>query len=344
VTINLNAAMPSTAYEPIIYTPPNDTITIGLLVDNLQNGQQAIIAAQLAIKQTNLIIGKSGNFFKLAIRETDGPWGQASNKTAELIYDEKVVAIVGVLNGRTAHLAEQVTAKSQITYIETLATDPTLSKAFVPWFFRVVPNDYQVSMALAKDIYERSMFSRVAIISDSSYDGKMASSTLKKVISGKNLKNPTCFLLNDQRADFAKIIPQLMEEKYQAIVLVTNTASQNPALMSFLEESTAQIYHMREQLTSYGYPAYTVSVVANLSKYEKFDMQFQNLTNSNPSAQSIYVYDAVSLLLGAITSVGSNPNLIGQQTGEMDVYDGISGQIEFDKYGNLVRSIEFTIK
>ena len=183
---NLNPAIASASLDPFSDTPKNDTITIGLLVDNLQDGRQAIFAAQMAINQSNLGTGKNGNIFKLAIRETDGPWGKASTMVAELIYEEAAVALIGALDGRTAHLAEQVTAKSQIPYIETHATDPTLSRAFVPWFFRMVPNDYQVSTALTNHIYEQNKFSRVAIISDSTYDGKMAFLTFEKIIT----KNP----------------------------------------------------------------------------------------------------------------------------------------------------------
>jgi branched-chain amino acid transport system substrate-binding protein len=322
----------------------SDTITLGLLVNNLQEAQQTIHAAQMAINQENINVGQNGIFIKLAVKATDGPWGQASTKTAELIYEDDVVAIIGSLDGRTAHLTEQVTAKSQIPYIETHATDPTLSKAFVPWFFRVVPNDYQASRALAKDIYERRKFSRVAVISDNSYDGKMASTTFEKVIAEKKLNTPTYFVLDDQNPDFPKTVLQLRSGEFQAVVVITKAAIQNHTLMTFFQESTAQIYHMREQLTVSSYPAYTVPVVANPAKYEKFNMQLQKLTNAKPSAPSIYVFDAVNLLLRTMSSIRYNPELIGKHIGKMDAYDGISGQIKFDEHGDLTRSVKFPKK
>jgi ABC-type branched-subunit amino acid transport system substrate-binding protein len=277
----------------------------------------------------------------------DGPWGQASNKTVELIYEEMAVAIVGALDGRTAHLAEQVTAKSQIPYIETKATDPSLSKAFVPWFFRLIPNDYQVAKALTKDIYEQNNFSRVAIISDSSYDSKMASQAIKRIIRENELKIPASFLVDDRNPDYSSLVAQLIAEDFQAIVFLTNIADELSNLARLIEHSPARIYLNQlsvELKEPPSYPLYTISAVANTPKYENFKIQFQKYSNSKPTAQSIYVFDAINLLLLTINTVGAKPENIWQQIGNMGIYEGISGKIQFDKYGDLVRSIQFTGK
>jgi branched-chain amino acid transport system substrate-binding protein len=347
VVFNLNSAITSAAFESFSDNPKEDTITIGLLVDNLQDGEQAILAAQLAINQSNLDRGESGSLFKLAIREMDGPWGQASNKTVELIYEEMAVAIVGALDGRMAHLAEQVSAKSQIPYIETKAADPSLSKAFVPWFFRIVPNDIQIAKALVIDIYDQNKYSRVAIISDRSYDGNLATMALEKVIEDKKLRNPTYFTVDESKPNYTSIISQLKTEDVQAIVFLTNIADEHSNLARLIEHSSARIYLNQlsvELKEPPKYPLYTISAVANTAKYENFKIQFQKYSNSKPTAQSIYVFDAVNLLLHTINAVGTNPEIIGQKIGKIDVYYGISGQIKFDKYGDLVRSIQFTSK
>jgi ABC-type branched-subunit amino acid transport system substrate-binding protein len=342
---NLNATIASVAIDSYFDSQKKDTITIGLLVDNLQDGEQAILAAQLAINQSNLDRGESGSLFKLAVREMDGPWGQASNKTVELIYEEMAVAIVGALDGRTAHLAEQVTAKSQIPYIETKATDPSLSKAFVPWFFRLIPNDYQVAKALTKDIYEQNNFSQVAIISDSSYDSKIASQAIKRIIRENELIIPASFVVDDRNPDYSSLVAQLMAEDFQAIVFLTNIADEQPNLERLIEHSTARIYLNQlsvELKEPPSYPLYTISAVANTAKYENFKIQFQKYSNSKPTAQAIYVFDAINILLHTINAIGSNPEIIGQNIGKMDVYNGVSGKIKFDQYGDIIRMVQFT--
>ena len=86
------------------------------------------------------------------IRTAEGFWGAGSKESVGLVYEDNVRAIIGALDGRNGHLAEQVATKSHLTYIETYATEPTLSQAFVPWFMRVVPNDNQQSAIILDQI------------------------------------------------------------------------------------------------------------------------------------------------------------------------------------------------
>ena len=63
-----------------------DTVVIGLLVNEKTNNVQIKQAAQVAVDQANT--KKSNNpglFYKLETRVTDGPWGQASKKVVELV-------------------------------------------------------------------------------------------------------------------------------------------------------------------------------------------------------------------------------------------------------------------
>jgi len=116
------------------------TLNIGLLIPD-QKSIAAKQGAQLAIAHANQYGGFSGKKFQLVTRSVEGLWGAGSLQSVNLIFDNHVLAIIGSLDGRNAHLAEQVATKTKITYIETFATDMTLSYAFVPWFFRVVQDD-----------------------------------------------------------------------------------------------------------------------------------------------------------------------------------------------------------
>ncbi len=82
----------------------------------------------------------------------EGPWGTGSKQAVELIFDEEVWAILGSHDGRNAHLVEQVSAKSRVVFMSAWSGDPTLSQAFVPWFFNCVFNDLQVSDVLIDEI------------------------------------------------------------------------------------------------------------------------------------------------------------------------------------------------
>jgi branched-chain amino acid transport system substrate-binding protein len=283
----------------------------------------------------------------LEYRVTDGLWGQASNMAVELIYEEKAVAIVGALDGRTSHLAEQVTAKSHVPYIETYASDPTLSKAFVPWFFQIIPNDYQVSKTFIEDIYNKHNLSKVAIISDNTYDGNIASSTFKKTISEENVNNPTYFFLSDRDSELIDTISRLRKDKFEAIVFLTNTANLYSEMSSFLNKTSARIYHIRyiekkkKSLPSYSY--HTILAIADSAKYNRFKEQFLKSDNNNPYIKSVYTYDAINLLIESVSAIGTDPISIGKTISEMEGYKGISGQINFNERGQLKRKVELSL-
>ena len=119
--LNLNAA-----------ADPADTIKIGLLIPDKQS-LAAKDGAELAIQAANVKEQAGDHYYKLEVRDMEGPWGTGSKVMVDLVFNAKVWAVLGSVNGRNSHLAEQVSAKSHVVFLNALSGDPTLSQAFVPW-------------------------------------------------------------------------------------------------------------------------------------------------------------------------------------------------------------------
>ncbi|MDX1285295.1 MAG: ABC transporter substrate-binding protein, partial [Draconibacterium sp.] len=113
-------------------------IKIGLLISN-KNQTEARNGAELAVKEFNESGGFQGRKIELITRSMEGPWGTGTKQTVNLVFNEKVWAILGSHDGRNAHLVEQVIAKTHIPFVSAWSADPTLAQAYVPWFFNVVP-------------------------------------------------------------------------------------------------------------------------------------------------------------------------------------------------------------
>ena len=325
----------------------SDTIVIGLLVETTKKGQEAISACRLAIDQANKNTNGKKLWFKLAYRSTAGSWGQASNKAVELIFSEQVVAIVGSLDGRTAHLTEQVTTKSHVPYLETKATDPTLSKAYVPWFFRLIPNDDQIARAIAEDIFVKKKYSNVAVISSDAYDSDMAFSAFKKVIGDKYPVKADYFVINSKKPDFGDLINSLNEKSYDAIVLFNQADNQQAPLTQFLSISDASIYHnlllTGPEANSLNYPFYGISLAGNPANYNKFKDEFQKYGPLPATANAAAIYDAVNLIIKMDINGSDKPEIIGRHIGDQGIYKGVSGDIEFDNLGNLTREVQLIL-
>ena len=201
---------------------PAGIIKIGLLVQD-SSCLSSIQGAQLAILEANEEEGRDGRKFMLVVRSMEGPWGTGSKQAVNLIFDEKVWALLGLHDGRNAHLVEQAATKSQVVFLSAWSADPTLSQAFVPWFFNCVPNDNQQAESLAGEIYIKRKFNKIVIVSDDDYDSKI---TLKSFLKSVNkLGKPSPLTFNYK--DFSPVLNDLTEEINKAdadcIVLLCQT-------------------------------------------------------------------------------------------------------------------------
>lgn len=103
--------------------------------------------------------------------EEGGLWGQGLSRVVSLSFDDPVPAIVGGLDGRSAHLIQQVITRARIPFVTPWASDFTLSRGMIPWFFQTVPDDRQQARAIVE--HARGMGSkRILVLADATYDSR----------------------------------------------------------------------------------------------------------------------------------------------------------------------------
>ncbi len=197
---------------------PDKTVKIGLLIpDNKSLATK--YGAELAIRKANEKGGFNGRPFQLVVRSMEGPWGTGSKEAVNLIFEDEVWAIMGSHDGRNAHLVEQVITKARIVFLSAWASDPTLSQAFVPWYFSCVPNDLQQADVLIEEIYNKRKINKIAAVSDNGYDSKLAlKSFVKKTkIAGK--ADPLQFFYDNSSQDFNDLLDQINKADVNCIIL-----------------------------------------------------------------------------------------------------------------------------
>jgi ABC-type branched-subunit amino acid transport system substrate-binding protein len=127
-------------------------------------------------------------------------------ESVSLVFDDEVVAIMGSLDGRNAHLAEQVATKTKLIFLSAWATDMTLSKAFVPWYFRCLPNDRQQAISLIQEVYIKRKIKNVAIIGTDNNDSQIAVNTFIKIAKLMNVGPPEQFLYDVSGRNYQEIL------------------------------------------------------------------------------------------------------------------------------------------
>lgn len=175
----LALAAPAVAQEPV---------RIGLVIPGdgplADVGAAVRHGAEATIRRANLAGGLDGRPFELRVVTEEGLWGQGLGKVVSLSFDDPVLAVIGGLDGRSAHLIQQVITKARIPFVTPWATDFTLSRAMVPWFFQAVPDDRQQAAAILADVTGAagaaapgsrgtgSATTELLVLADTSYDGR----------------------------------------------------------------------------------------------------------------------------------------------------------------------------
>ena len=315
-------------------------VKIGLLVPDSSH-TETIQSARKAIDDANRMGGYEGRSFELVVGTTEGPWGAGSKESVSLVYDHDVVAIVGSLDSRNAHLAEQVAAKSHLTYLETSASDPTLSQAFVPWFLRLVPNDKQ-SEALLK-VMEKKGGGTIGILIQEDYETRIAVKSFTETALAKNGLGPANISVSGKKEEVQKVLRQIENAQLEHLLIpFYNEASLNT--IALLKEKMPELH-------IYGTLAFTsgldredpgpdvLAVLDGMMMIYSYSKEQDS--EYHRDITSLYAYDGVSLLVEAIRKGGLEGNSLMETLHRMKTENGLTGPISFDEKGNRLGRLHF---
>jgi len=328
----------------------DDYISLGFLV-NKQNETEAICGAELAVDQINDHGGIKGKPLKLIIRSVEGSWGAGSSEVVDLVFKEKVTAILGSIDGRNSHLAEQVIAKTQVTYLSVWASDPSLSKAYVPWYFSLVPTDDQQATLLLEEVSVKKRFQNILVINDKTYDAQQALKSLSEASNG--IENLNISSMTYPSSGSKDLQTRIEKNELDAIILLGGEIP---------------IANFQKQL---GVSGKTIPVYANIaaqaaenyfSKQVELKDQFREITsgswlrsdtagfqqtfytkcNTKPGPVAAYAYDGIMIISQALKQSGDDRESLQKYMSQIN-YQGVTGTVQFDSQGRLKNTGELLL-
>lgn len=319
-------------------------VKIGLLIpDNKSIAAQH--GAELAVLNANIKGGLNGIPFHLVTLSMEGPWGTGSKQAAKLIFEEKVWVLLGSHDGRNAHLAEQAATKTQVVFMSAWAGDPTLSQAFVPWFFNCVPNDIQQAQSLIEEIYNIKKINKIVTVSDNEYDSQLAQKTFLKQASLEKKAEPVQFLYEDYSKNINNLLDQIKNSDAGCIILFCKPAVSLDIFNQIRQVKMdmpvfGSVYLLNEnelsdqQLQNYDNDLLITSANWFGSKYWDFCQKYKELYGKNPGMVAAYAFDAMNILIEAIRSAGKSDRELIQKSLQDIHYEGVTGPVSFDSKGN----------
>lgn len=326
---------------------PEKTIKIGLLLSNY-NSDDAKLGAELAVNEANNNGGVNKIQLQLVTRSMEGPWGTGSKQTVDLIFKDNVWAIIGSHDGRNAHLVEQVIAKTHVLFLSAWSTDPTLSKAFVPWYFSCVPNAVTQTKAIINEIYKNKI-NKIAIISDKDYDAMAEFKSFLNEIKSSGKLHTISIFYDDLDTDFKIISDKVQQSNVQGIILF-GKSSNSIKLVNKLRHQNINIPYFatlsflkNTEINNIEFSHFnniTLINAGNLTNlnFLNFQKTFQKKYHKVPSAKASYSYDATKIIIKALKLSYPNREKMQQVISKMQI-EGVTGTIFFDKCGNRLGNV-----
>lgn len=336
------------AHDIQYFAEPEDPVKIGYLISDNQC-LAARHGAELAILKANEKGGFNGRPFELGTRSMEGPWGTGSKQAVSLIFEEKVWALMGSNDGRNGHIIEQAAVKTHIAFVSVWAGDPTLSQAFVPWYFSCVPNDNQKADALINEVYSKRKFKRTAIISDDTYDSKTALSSFVKKAKSRGLTDIFPFYYNERREDFSAILDSVIKADVNCLILFGHPSSSMKLINQMHRKNIEKpvfgsLYLLDEkELSDKDLGNYESVVIVTPGHWlnpeaSSFINEFQTRYGYVPGAVAAYAFDGMNVIIEAVRTAGLDFEKIKLTLADIK-YKGVTGLIQFDSKGNRLGDV-----
>jgi len=316
----------------------NDQISIGLLVNDL-NETIATCSAELAVKEINDTGGINGKPLNLIIRSVEGSWGTGSSEVVDLVFKQQVSAIIGSIDGRNSHLAEQVIAKTQVIYLSAWASDPTLSKAYVPYYFSLVPTDDQQAALMLKELSDRNESQRILVVHDQSYDAEQALKSLDRLSS--EIEKVKIITLPLPSVDPTDLHKRIENENCDALILLGRQIPV-PAFLKQLKISgkSIPVYTNLAAQESAGYLSVNHNSRDELNTVTKdFKKMFLDKCNTKSGPIASYTYDGIMIIAEVLKKSGNDQGSLVQNMSRIN-YQGLTSVVEFDSRGRVKNSGE----
>jgi ABC-type branched-subunit amino acid transport system substrate-binding protein len=251
----------------------------------------------------NRAVAEAGAYKGMPFRLVPGwaadPWRAGAVHLTRMVFRDRVWAIIAAANGDAVHLAEQVAAKALLTVVNPVATDRTIHTAGVPWAFSCVQGDHAIAPVIAAAVKGAS----VALVSSTDHDSRALAAELKPLIH----------------------IARLVEFEPGGGAAAGRAAGSEPVVVIASTEDTARAV---ESLRAAGHAGRILG-----------GPRAAAIERPVVGAPAACAYDSVNLLVAAVRRAGLNRERIREAVKSLSPYEGASGRIEWDEFGQNRRPV-----
>ncbi len=293
--------------------------------------------AGLAVERANAGGGLAGVPFRLVRRWAADPWGAGSREVARLVYGDRVWALIGGPDGASTHVAEQLATKAWVPMVAPLASDPSLTRAGVPWLFRLPPGDDLQAVALAGAMAARGLH-RPALVTGVDHDSRVAAAELVPALE-RELRAPVLHLTVDPRLPDPAAAAARVAAAVPDVVVLRLPPPAAIALAGALREAGLRVPLLvpwvpgLEPAALAAAAAGPVVAVRPAPPAAAFQAAYRQRWGTEATAAAAYGYDAVTLIVAGLRTGGLSRADLRERLAAASGTAGASGLIGWDAGG-----------
>lgn len=319
----------------------------------VQQGEQMLQGATLAMEEANKNGGYRNLPFKLMTHNDVGLWGAAANEVVKM-DDEKVWAFLGSIDDNVSHIALRAALKLEIFMVCTGDPDPTYTETNIPWTIRVITDDRQSIYSLINQIYQKDGHKRVAIIRTGARYGRVAFKLFSE--NATRVGHPIIIeeRFSDGETDFKTQLERIKGTNPDAILVWGNAKESALILQQARTIGLNQPVYGSDRMVSPEFlkiagknsegivTTCQYNPESNNPKLKTFQISYLQRFGKEPDVFAAHAYDGMKLIIESIRKVGLNRVLIRDVLTDLKTfqgYPGVTGNIVLDQSWNEIRDI-----
>lgn len=339
-----------------IASAQEDTLKLGfagpLTGQNANLGKDVERGARMAVDDLNAnppVIGGKKVKVDLQVEDDAGDPRQAT-QVAQRLVDAGVKGVVGHFNSGATIPASKIYYDAHIPEISQSSTNPKYTQQGFDTAFRLVANDGQLGSVLGKYAVQKWNAKTVAIIDDRTSYGQGIADEFLKSATAAGARLVSRQYTNDKATDFRGILTEVKGENPDVVFYGGMDAQGGPMIRQMQQLGMASKFMGGDGICTGELPSLAGSALQGrpvicaeaggisqeyAAGMDNFKKRFKEKYGQDVVIYAPYAYDAVMILVNAMTLAGSSDPAKYLPYLQKTDYKGVIGESRFDSKGDL---------
>jgi branched-chain amino acid transport system substrate-binding protein len=302
--------------------------------------------ATLAVADANAEGGCAGLPVRLVPAWSASPWSAGIALLTRAVFEERVWAVVGSIDGAASHLAEQVAAKALVTVVSPGSTDETVNMANVPWMFSGLPSDAAQAPVLGRALLAAA--GDYVLVMATDHDSRAAAARIGSWLSLRAHGPSFEVEFEAAESNLEPAAARVVEARPSAVLVLAG-----PLPSGRMVRALRQGGYRGRILggATFGRDAFRAAagidgegVVFPLlyepgERWQRFSRRFEERFGAAPDYAAGQAYDSVLLVAAAVRHAGLNRPRINDAVRGLSPWPGVTGPIRWNRLGQNERAV-----